>query len=103
MGWKMVPFPCNTEKIHESEALQNSFADTLVVSGGPIDAAMFVHSSIQDNLYNCYFSPAAVQIFGAMLDQYSAEETPPPERGDLTLLAGDVRSWDSLFASRKGN
>jgi hypothetical protein len=67
-------------------ALQESFANIVVVHGAPRDAAMFSDTAI--GVHEYYFSPGATKIATALLAGYSAVACVAPTRSSLHLLVG---------------
>jgi len=79
-----------------SDEIQEAFLKSFVEAGKPLNMAVFTRYESEGRLHcevTAYFSPAAADVAKA----FDAEPCEKPSRTGLGLLAGDERSWSTLF------
>ena len=79
-----------------SDEIQEAFLKSFIAAGRPLNMAVFTRYESEGRLYcevTAYFSPAAADVAKA----FGAEPCEKPSRTGLGLLAGDERSWSTLF------
>ena len=79
-----------------SDEIQEAFLKSFIAAGKPLNMAVFTRYESGGRLHcevTAYFSPAAADVAKA----FDAEPCEKPSRTGLGLLAGDERSWSTLF------
>ena len=79
-----------------SAEIQDLFQRSFAAAGNPPEMAVFTRPESEGRLYcevMAYFSPAAQDVAKA----FDAKPCAKPVRTGLGLLAGDERSWSTLF------
>ena len=79
-----------------SDEIQEAFLKSFIAAGRPLNMAVFTRYESEGRLHcevTAYFSPAAADVAKA----FDAEPCEKPSRTGLGLLAGDERSWSTLF------
>lgn len=94
MGWMRVTMS-RDEELGLSSELQDAFASTFIAAGAPEDAAMFSGNPNADDA-SYYFTPAAAELFTAVLIGRAAQSCSAPSRGTVSLLVGNGDPFDML-------
>ena len=84
-----------------SAEIQETFLRSFAAAGSPPDMAIFTRAESEGRLHCeviAYFSPGAQEVAKA----FDAEPCEKPARSGLGLLAGDERSWSTLFPDEEG-
>jgi len=95
-GWYSLSLGDGMIAATPSTEIEQEFEKIFQESGKPLDMAVFTRPESEGRLHCeviAYFSPAASQI----AQEFDAEPCEKPVRAGLALLAGDERSWTTLF------
>jgi hypothetical protein len=79
-----------------SGQLQEQFTGLFIANLAPRDVAMLGGLTVTENV--CYFSPAAVQIAGPLIDRYGGVDGAAPRRSEVALLVCNHNADRVVFA-----
>lgn len=95
-SWHSLPLGDGMTADDLSEEIRAAFQSMFSSAGGPFDMAIFTRHESEGRLHCeviAYFSPSA----SALAKLFGAGPCQSPERGGLSLLAGDEGSWAVWF------
>lgn len=93
-GWTRVTIKRSTDDASRWKLLQDSFAQVLMVAGGPAGAAMYSARDMIGKGLTFYFSPAATKLFASGIQLHHGEPSNMPAADDVSLLVGNASAID---------